>query len=325
MPAPPNSVRRASSPGGTVPAAAPPRPRSARTWAITAAVWSRSQRSRVAVTRSARLREMPVPAALGGAERGGQRFDRHGAQPAGGQCPQRRGRPVVAGEPWRPCPAIVNTLPYGYAVRHRMEDAMTEAVSAPSIPELADRARRGRSRRREVGRSDSALREFVAAALGCPALVGDRLVRGRGRPWRGCSGCVIRCRRGSIGGRCGRSGSPFVPGAAVAFFTVTAAQEDRFLLVQAVGHAPHRLPGLRRRSGRPTVGSNGIRGQRAQAIHVVTVVRYHRWTGPLYFTVIRPFHHLVVGSMVRAGAAGRGRSAEPQAQNRNNPAPTAAR
>ncbi|MBC7815075.1 MAG: DUF2867 domain-containing protein, partial [Burkholderiales bacterium] len=35
--------------------------------------------------------------------------------------------------------------------------------------------------------------------------------------------------------------------------------------------------------------------------HVVTVVYYHNWAGPLYFNVIRPFHHLVVSSMARAG------------------------
>jgi hypothetical protein len=35
--------------------------------------------------------------------------------------------------------------------------------------------------------------------------------------------------------------------------------------------------------------------------HVLTIVHYHHWTGPLYFNAIRPFHHLVVGSMVNAG------------------------
>ncbi|WP_218919788.1 DUF2867 domain-containing protein [Streptosporangium roseum] len=35
--------------------------------------------------------------------------------------------------------------------------------------------------------------------------------------------------------------------------------------------------------------------------HVVTVVKYHRWTGPVYFNAIRPFHHLVVLGMARAG------------------------
>jgi len=34
---------------------------------------------------------------------------------------------------------------------------------------------------------------------------------------------------------------------------------------------------------------------------VVTVVRYHAWNGPVYFNMIRPFHHLVVGRMAAAG------------------------
>ena len=35
--------------------------------------------------------------------------------------------------------------------------------------------------------------------------------------------------------------------------------------------------------------------------HVITIVHYQRWTGPVYFNVIRPFHHLVVSKMVKAG------------------------
>lgn len=35
--------------------------------------------------------------------------------------------------------------------------------------------------------------------------------------------------------------------------------------------------------------------------HVVTIVHYHNWTGPVYFQVIRPFHHLVVTRMAQAG------------------------
>jgi len=36
--------------------------------------------------------------------------------------------------------------------------------------------------------------------------------------------------------------------------------------------------------------------------HVVTIVHYKHWTGPVYFNTIRPFHHLVVRRMARAGA-----------------------
>jgi len=35
--------------------------------------------------------------------------------------------------------------------------------------------------------------------------------------------------------------------------------------------------------------------------YVGTVVHYHHWTGPLYFNVIRPFHHIVVSAMSNAG------------------------
>ena len=35
--------------------------------------------------------------------------------------------------------------------------------------------------------------------------------------------------------------------------------------------------------------------------HVFTTVRYIHWTGPVYFNLIRPFHHLVVSSMMKAG------------------------
>ena len=35
--------------------------------------------------------------------------------------------------------------------------------------------------------------------------------------------------------------------------------------------------------------------------YVVTTVYYRHWTGPVYFNLIRPFHHLVVSQMAQAG------------------------
>jgi len=35
--------------------------------------------------------------------------------------------------------------------------------------------------------------------------------------------------------------------------------------------------------------------------HVFTCVKYLHWSGPVYFNLIRPFHHLVVSSMMRHG------------------------
>ena len=34
----------------------------------------------------------------------------------------------------------------------------------------------------------------------------------------------------------------------------------------------------------------------------VPIVDYRHWTGPVYFNVIRPFHHLVVAAMLRSAA-----------------------
>ena len=33
--------------------------------------------------------------------------------------------------------------------------------------------------------------------------------------------------------------------------------------------------------------------------YVITIVHYHNWTGPVYFNVIRLFHHLVVDQMIK--------------------------
>ena len=37
--------------------------------------------------------------------------------------------------------------------------------------------------------------------------------------------------------------------------------------------------------------------------HVVTIVHYKHWTGPVYFNTIRPFHHLVVRCMARSAVS----------------------
>lgn len=42
----------------------------------------------------------------------------------------------------------------------------------------------------------------------------------------------------------------------------------------------------------------------ANRFAVGTVVRYNNWLGPLYFNLIRPFHHLIVESMGRHAAGG---------------------
>jgi hypothetical protein len=38
--------------------------------------------------------------------------------------------------------------------------------------------------------------------------------------------------------------------------------------------------------------------------HVTTIVRYKHWTGRVYFNLIRPFHHLIVGRLTKTAARG---------------------
>lgn len=38
---------------------------------------------------------------------------------------------------------------------------------------------------------------------------------------------------------------------------------------------------------------------------VFTTIRYRHWSGPVYFNLIRPFHHLVVWRMMKAAANGK--------------------
>jgi len=41
--------------------------------------------------------------------------------------------------------------------------------------------------------------------------------------------------------------------------------------------------------------------QNKNKVHLTTIVKYHKWSGPVYFNIIRLFHHLVVYKMIKAG------------------------
>ncbi|MBC7814392.1 MAG: DUF2867 domain-containing protein [Burkholderiales bacterium] len=84
---------------------------------------------------------------------------------------------------------------------------------------------------------------------------------------------------------------PMMPGEKAAFFTVQLAEEEKLWLV---GVDDSHLSAMLGVAVEPLSGDQ-------KRFHVVTVVYYHNWAGPLYFNVIRPFHHLVVSSMARAG------------------------
>lgn len=84
---------------------------------------------------------------------------------------------------------------------------------------------------------------------------------------------------------------PMTPGQNLSFFTVKAAEDERFWIGGATdSHLTAHL-GI--------VVEPLKNGQKR--FYAITVVHYHQWTGPVYFNVIRPFHHLVVGSMMKGG------------------------
>ena len=84
----------------------------------------------------------------------------------------------------------------------------------------------------------------------------------------------------------------FVVGEAVTFFTVRMAKEKHYW----VGETPED----KHLRAYFCVAVQPLSDHRKR-FHVTTIVHYKHWTGPVYFNLIRPFHHLVVGRMMRAG------------------------
>jgi len=89
---------------------------------------------------------------------------------------------------------------------------------------------------------------------------------------------------------------PMTPGGTASFFTVRMAQEDAYWVAGATDQHLDATLGV-------VVEPLGATQRR---FHVITVVHYKNWAGPVYFNVIRPFHHLVVGAMARAGVSSSG-------------------
>ncbi len=84
----------------------------------------------------------------------------------------------------------------------------------------------------------------------------------------------------------------FEPGLNATFFVVRNAKEDIYWVAETpedkhlkayFGVVADKL-------------SNGL-----TKFHVFTSVKYLHWTGPIYFNLIRPFHHFVIFSMMKAG------------------------
>ena len=84
----------------------------------------------------------------------------------------------------------------------------------------------------------------------------------------------------------------FIPGESASFFIVRNAKEN----IYWVSETPEDKH-LKAYFGIVTE----TLGNRLTKFYVFTSVKYTHWTGPVYFHLIRPFHHLVVSRMMKAG------------------------
>jgi hypothetical protein len=106
---------------------------------------------------------------------------------------------------------------------------------------------------------------------------------------------------------------PMTPGERVTLFSVALAEEER-----------HWVAGITESHLTAYLGVVVEPRTEGRRFHVFTLVHYNRWTGPVYFNVIRPFHHLVVRRMMEAGVrAPEAAAAEPDAAPTAEPSPAA--
>jgi hypothetical protein len=83
---------------------------------------------------------------------------------------------------------------------------------------------------------------------------------------------------------------PMTPGGTFEFLTVQAAQADQYW----IGRFDDK-----HLTGHVVVTVEPFDDQ-TRRFRLMTVVHYNNWAGPIYFTVIKPFHHLVVRLAVRS-------------------------
>lgn len=85
------------------------------------------------------------------------------------------------------------------------------------------------------------------------------------------------------------------PGESVTFFIVRKAVDHAYWVSET--------PDDKHLSAYFGVVKEKMDHQRSR-FHVFTIVRYLHWTGPVYFNLIRPFHHLVVSRMMKSAISG---------------------
>jgi hypothetical protein len=131
------------------------------------------------------------------------------------------------------------------------------------------------------------LREFVAGALGNESAVSRALFAIRAPIAR-----LLRLDKDGLPARTRLRPEDvsFTPGKPVSFFTVERGEEEHYLLLKVVDNNLVAHLAI-------IVDDSGP----VRAFKVVTLVRYLRSAGRLYFGLIRPFHHVIVHFMCRSG------------------------
>ena len=85
---------------------------------------------------------------------------------------------------------------------------------------------------------------------------------------------------------------PVQPGEKASFFVLEVYRPDRLWLGSA--------------SDKHLTGYIGVvvepLPEKRDLYHLVTIVHYRNWMGPVYFNIIRPFHHLIVSAMASYAA-----------------------
>ena len=94
----------------------------------------------------------------------------------------------------------------------------------------------------------------------------------------------------------------FTPGENASFFIVRQAKENIYWVAET--------PEDKHLSAHFGVLTEELENHRKK-FHVFTTLKYKHWSGPVYFNIIRPFHHLVVARMMKAGATRSWRNATP--------------
>ncbi|MGY4767215.1 DUF2867 domain-containing protein [Kribbella sp. CWNU-51] len=137
----------------------------------------------------------------------------------------------------------------------------------------------------KTARGAVSLREFTAGALGhgplwIKALFGVRILLAWALRLETAVPDSFRLRPETVS---------FTPGDPASFFTVVRGEEDHYLLLKVSDN--HLIAWL------AIITDNG---QPAE-FKVVTLVKYLRPVGRFYYNLVRPFHHLVLLGMCRAG------------------------